>query len=229
MRGVRLRNSASRVFAWLRSSGRVVPISRKFGFDRGCPVDRFFIERFLQEYAADIKGCVLEFGGDEYSKRFGGNRIAEIEVLDVSPENERATLVADLTSRGNLPSRRFDCIVCTQTLQFIYDIDSSIRNLEHMLVPGGILLLTVPGISQISRYEMLRWGDYWRFTSLSLGRTLGEVFSKELVRIVSYGNVAAAVALLEGLAVQELSERQLEYFDPEYEVVIGARAVKART
>src|SRR5438309_3233628 len=199
MRGARLRNSATRVVAWLRSSGRVVPISRKFGFDRGCPVDRFFIERFLKQYAADIKGSVLEFGGDEYSRRFGGNRITEMEVLDVSLENQRATLVADLASSENLPSKRFDCIVCTQTLQFIYDIDSSIRSLEQMLIPGGILLLTVPGISQISKYEMLRWGDYWRFTSLSLDRILGEVFPKESTRIVSYGNVAAAVALLEGI------------------------------
>ena len=30
--------------------------------------------------------------------------------------------------------------------------------------PGGSLLLTVPGISQIARYDD-HWGDYWRFTS----------------------------------------------------------------
>src|SRR3990170_7811785 len=40
----------------------VEPISREFGFDRGLPVDRHYIERFLSAHSSDIRGRVLEIG-----------------------------------------------------------------------------------------------------------------------------------------------------------------------
>ena len=36
------------------------PLSRRFGLDRGRPVDRVFIERWLEAHAADVRGRVLE-------------------------------------------------------------------------------------------------------------------------------------------------------------------------
>ena len=83
------------------------------------------------------------------------------------------------------------------------------------------------GISQISRYDMDRWGDYWRFTTASARRSLAEVFPSKTLTIKAYGNLLAATALLHGLASCELSSLELNHLDPDYEVIVAARAVKA--
>ena len=75
---------------------RTAPISRKFGVDRGLPVDRFYIERFLEAEADSIRGQVLEIGEDTYTRRFGGQRVTGNDVLHVTGDNPAATIVADL-------------------------------------------------------------------------------------------------------------------------------------
>lgn len=81
--------------------------------------------------------------------------------------------------------------------------------------------MTVPGISQISRYDMDHWGDYWRFTTLSARKLFAEVFKTEHVDVQAYGNVLTAVAFLHGFVIGEIREEELSYRDPDYEVVIG--------
>ena len=43
----------------LRGLRRLAPVSDKWGHDRGTPVDRWYIERFLERQAGDIRGRVL--------------------------------------------------------------------------------------------------------------------------------------------------------------------------
>src|SRR3712207_5592488 len=38
---------------------RTRPLSAQWGFDRGLPIDRYYIEGFLSANAADVGGCVL--------------------------------------------------------------------------------------------------------------------------------------------------------------------------
>jgi hypothetical protein len=205
---------------------RINPISRVFGFDRGLCIDRYYIERFLSAHASDIQGCVLEIGDDTYTCKFGCNRVTKSDVLHAKDGNPMATVVADLTSADHIPSNTFDCIILTQTLQCIYDVPAALRHLYRILKPGGVLLATFPGISQISRYDMDRWGDYWRFTTLSAQRLFEEIFPAESISIEAYGNVLVAIALLHGLAAEELPQAQLDYRDPDYQVLITVRAVK---
>jgi SAM-dependent methyltransferase len=205
---------------------RVKPVSKYWGFDRGKPVDRYYLERFLSRHALDIQGHVLEIGDDVYTLQFGRERVTKSDILHVAEGYPKATIVADLTQANHVPSDTFDCIICTQTLQLIYETPKAIRSLHRMLKPGGVLLLTIPGISQISRYDMDRWGDYWRFTLASAKRLFTEVFPEDSVRIETYGNVLAATAFLHGLSVEELTEDELDYTDPDYEVTIAIRAMK---
>jgi SAM-dependent methyltransferase len=205
---------------------RVKPVSKYWGFDRGKPVDRYYLERFLSRHASDIQGHVLEIGDDVYTLQFGRERVTKSDILHVAEGYPKATIVADLTRADHVPSDTFDCIICTQTLQLIYETPKAIRSLHRMLKPGGVLLLTIPGISQISRYDMDRWGDYWRFTLASAQRLFTEVFPEDSVRIETYGNVLAATAFLHGLSVEELTEDELDDSDPDYEVTIAIRAMK---
>src|SRR5258705_13302652 len=138
-----------------------VPVSAVFGLDRGTPIDRYYIEEFFKTNKALINGKVLEVAESYYSKRFGTN-IESFEVLYHNNENPRATIVGDLTKKQTLPVNKIDCFICTQTFQFIYNYKDAIQGAHHLLKKDGILLATLAGISQISRYDMDRWGDYWR-------------------------------------------------------------------
>jgi SAM-dependent methyltransferase len=205
---------------------RLTPISRVFGLDRGQCIDRFYIERFLSVHARDIRGAVLEIGDDGYARRFGGDHLVTCDVLHVEAGHPGATIVADLVHADGMASGAFDCIIFTQTLQFIYGVQAAVKTLHRLLKPGGVLLTTVPGISQISRFDMDRWGEYWRFTTLSMRRLFEVVFSPASVSVEAYGNVLTAVAFLHGLAAEELRPDELDYHDTDYELLITARAVK---
>jgi len=202
------------------------PVSRVFGLDRGQPIDRYYIEAFLADHAGDIRGRTLEAGDDAYTRQFGGSGVTQADVLHAVEGNPRATIVADLADGPGIPDEAFDCLVLTQTLQFVYDIHAAIRTCHRALRPGGVLLATASGVGQISRYDMDRWGEYWRLTDASAERLFGEAFGPANVHVKSYGNVLAACALLQGLAGEELSPSELDRCDPDYPVVVAVRAVK---
>jgi len=208
---------------------RLSPVSKTFGLDRGLCIDRYYIEKFLGEFAAEIRGRVLEIGDDRYTKKFGAGQVSFSDVLHIQKGSPSATIVADLGGDPPIPGETFDCIVFTQTLQFIYDFRQALRCLHRILKPGGVLLVTVAGISQVSRFDMERWGDYWRFTTLSVQRVFSEVFSEENLTIKGYGNVLAAVAFLHGIAAEELKKDELDYHDPDYQLIVAIRAMKQAT
>jgi SAM-dependent methyltransferase len=209
----------------LGSLRRLTPVSSEWGEDRGLPIDRHYIEQFLQVHSGDIRGRVLEIRDDTYVRRFGGNRVSKIDVLYPVEGNPRATIVADLASAEHIPGDTFDCVVLTQTLQFIYDTQAVIRTLHRILKPGGILLATFPGISQSSQ-RTTRWPDYWRFTRLSSERLFSDCFPSPDIAVQAWGNVLTAIAFLHGLATEELRPEELDFRDPDYEVLITVRAVK---
>jgi SAM-dependent methyltransferase len=223
-RGIRLRPMKHLV--WFGSFRRLRPISRMFGFDRGSPIDRYYIESFLEKSQGDIRGVVMEIGDNHYTIMFGGNKVVKSEVLHAVTGNPQATLVGDLASGNGIPFEAFDCIILTQTVHLIFEKEDALRNCYRALKPGGTLLVTLPGISQISRYDMDRWGDYWRFTSLSAKKLFDRVFPPENVEVASFGNVLVAVSFLHGLAADELRKKQLDYNDPDYQVLITVRAKK---
>lgn len=212
---------------WARfgSLRRLTPISQVAGYDRGLPIDRYYVENFLARHADEIRGRVLEIEDDSYTRKFGGDRVTKSDVVHVVEGNPAATIVADLTCADHIPSDTFDCVILTQTLQLIYDVRSALKTLYRILKPGGTLLATFPGISQIDHED---WHDYWcwSFTTLSARRLFCEVFPTTNVKVETSGNVLVAIAFLHGLALEELRQTELDYRDPDYEVLITVRAVK---
>jgi hypothetical protein len=189
------------------------PISRKFGYDRGTPVDRLYIEQFLHDNRSLIGGSALEVADTGYVLRFGAERVTRAIALDGRS--------ADLTKIETLPKGQFDCFVCTQTLNFIFDVTAALAGCRHVLKPGGVLLGTVAGTSQISRYDADRWGDYWRMSPMAVERLL-ESAGFTGIRIAPFGNLVAAISMLQGIAVEELpNPRLLADYDPDYVIVTG--------
>lgn len=201
------------------------PISKVFGFDRGTPIDRYYIEKFLDLHRSVIQGRVLEIAENTYSLKFGQPGLTS-EILSYSPDHRAATIVGDLSKPESLPSNVVDCFICTQTFNFIYDFKKAIGGAYQLLKPGGTLLVTLAGLSQISQYDMERWGDYWRFTTKSAETVFGEIFGKENVQVRSFGNVLASVSFLHGLSQEELTPQELDVHDPNYQIVITVVAKK---
>ena len=213
---------------WVRFGDlrRLTPISSDYGNSRGLEIDRYYIEKFLAEYADDVHGQVLEIKHNTYTKKYGQNRVTNSDVLHPVEGNPDATIVADLTKANHISSDCYDAIIFTQTLQVIYDIRTVIATLYRILKPGGVLLTTVSGMAQLSLDDFDQWGEYWRFTSLSARLLFEEVFSAGNVTVHPYGNVLAAISFLEGLACEDLKRSELDARDRSYEVLIAVRAVK---
>ena len=203
----------------------VGPVSRFMAMDRGTPIDRYYINQFLTLNQSQIKGRVLEIAESTYSKRFG-NDVTKFEILHVTPDNKNATIIGDLTDLKTLPSNRVDCFICTQTFNFIYNFHEAIKGAYQLLKPGGVLLATVSGISQISSYDMERWGDYWRFTTLSAKKAFVEVFGEGNVEVDFYGNCLTATCFLRGIAAEELSKEKLDVKNKDYQLTITIVAKK---
>ncbi|MCB0302811.1 MAG: methyltransferase domain-containing protein [Calditrichaeota bacterium] len=203
------------------------PISADWGIDRGDPVDRYYISCFLEAHRDDVRGQVLEIGWDFYTRTYGGEKVTGSDVLHVVENRPGVTIIGDLTAAGHIPDERYDCIILTQTLQMIYDVPAALRTVYRVVKPGGVALVTVSGlISKVSRYDMDHWGHHWGFSSSSAQRLFAEVFPEANLQIASHGNVKSAIALLHGVAYQELRRKDLDYNDPDYQVLITIRAVK---
>jgi glycosyltransferase involved in cell wall biosynthesis len=204
---------------------RVTPFSYDFGFDRGGPIDRCYIEHFLVHNQNIIKGRVLEIGDNEYTLRYGGDAVVKSDILHINSANAKATFVGDLSNAPHVPSDAFDCIILTQTLHFIYDFKEALRTCYRVLKPGGTLLLTVPGISHIDHGE---WRDYWlwAFTDKSMKRLVAETFPGADNEIKTYGNVFVAAAFLYGMGLPEFPKKYLWHHDPSYQVIISVKVTK---
>jgi SAM-dependent methyltransferase len=210
-------------FAQLRAT---VPITRAFGFDRGTPVDRFFVERYLATKADSIRGRVLEIGDNEYTLTYGGARVTQSDILHFDAKNPKATFIGDLSACEHIPDALFDCIILTQTLHLIYDIRAALANVHRLLAPGGALIATFPGLSQISDED---WGPSWCW-GWSRGQAeslLEAAFPLGQIEVEALGNRFAAAAFLYGLAAEELEEDRLSAPEGACAFLIGATAKRA--
>jgi SAM-dependent methyltransferase len=201
------------------------PVSRNWGLERGLPVDRFYVESFLRHHAEDIQGAVLEVGDDRYTRDFGKDRVIKSDILHYREGNRIATIVADLTQADHIDSNRFDCLICVQTLQCIYDLTAAVRHMHRILRPGGVLLATFPGITSLGNKN---WIDSWcwSMTPVSARKLFQEFFPNENLTIKQFGNLLVATSFLHGLAAEELSNEELEYSDLAFPLILGVRARK---
>jgi SAM-dependent methyltransferase len=204
---------------------RLSPISCSFGWDRGTPVDRYYIENFLARNAGDIRGHVLEALDDNYTRRFGGTRVERSDIVSVETTNPRATIVGDLVQPDLLPDAAFDCIILTQVLQYIFDLRAAVTTLHRALKPGGVLLVTTPGVSKSEQHQ---WSWYWGFTAPAVRRLFEDRFGGDTVTVEAHGNVLAATAFLYGIAIEELDMSDLQVEDTSYPIIVAARVVKRK-
>jgi SAM-dependent methyltransferase len=209
-------------FLFAPQTRSVYPLSDKFGFDRGKPVDRQYIEKFLAANKEHIKGDCLEIDNNYYTKLFGGDRVSKSDVLDVLTTNKEANIYGDLRKLDNVADNAYDCLIITQTFCLIDDYMAAIRECHRILKPGGVILSTNSAISPIFDLENF----YWTFSKNAYEYSFARVFGREKVKAGSYGNVLAGQAFWTGMAEQDLKPEELEFNDPKYPLIVTMAAVK---
>lgn len=205
---------------------RTNPVSRDWGYDRGTPIDRRYIDDFLFAHSSDVRGSVLEIQEDDSTLACGGGRVSERAILDIDPSNPRATVVADLRKAPELATDAYDCIILTQTLHVIDDMRAALAECHRILKPGGVLLATFPSASRVC-LEYGRDGDYWRMTPSGARALLESAFRPSQISCESYGNVLTNTAFLHGLSTAEISNSEFDEADPYFPMLTGVRARKA--
>ena len=208
---------------WFGTIGRTRPYGLQWGYDRGTPIDRWYIERFLAAHQADVKGRVLEVKDSGYTDRFGSG-LTERGVLDIDAANPHATYVTDLATCDGVPDDHFDCFILTQTLQLVFELQDAVRQVHRILRPGGVVLVTMPVLSRITDPPLM---DYWRFTPHAARRLFETVFEPTSVDVSACGNVFSEVAFLQGLAAEDVDERKLRVDDGRFPLVACLRAQKS--
>lgn len=202
----------------------VQPVSLWWGYDRGTPIGRFFIDEFIGRHRGDIRGAVLEIKNRRYTGLFGGG-VTRSDVLDIDPDNPEATIITDLAAAVAIPSDSYDCFMLTETLQYIYDLKSAVFHAHRIIRPGGVLLVTVPAISPLD--GELAGIEQWRFTVNSCRRLFGDAFGSENVEVEPRGNFRTCLAALSGMAKDELDPEILLEVSDMYAQWICVRARKS--
>jgi len=203
------------------------PIGRDYGMARGNPIDRYYIENFLKKNSESIKGRVLEIGDNYYTTTFGGQQVLKSDVLHLNNSNQKATIIGDLSDLPQVEDNTFDCIILTQTLQFIFDCRKALDTCRRILKPGGTLLLTVPSIAPLDDRE---WGSlyYWSFTDKGILKLFQEVFhDSSSIEVAHFGNVFTSTAFLQGLCLADVPKEKLEFNDPFIQMIVAGKAIKA--
>ena len=194
---------------------RVRPFSDRFGFDRGTPVDRYYLHRFLDTHRDVIRGDVLEIQTAGFARRYGRD-LGRVDSVDIAPDF-RPTYLCDLAHSGDiLPSSTYDCFLLPNTLQHLREPEAALAHARRVLKPGGVILASSAGLLPLTADVP----DYWRLSEAGWRELAARVWPGCEVRVESHGNCLAATAAMLGLALEELSPAELDAQDPRYPVLL---------
>jgi SAM-dependent methyltransferase len=196
---------------------RLEPFSSRFGFDRGTPIDRYYLHAFLEQHRHLITGRVLEIQMPAYTTRYGQGVTAAHSVDIVAGTHEGLTYLVDLgRSESVIPDATYDCVLLPNTLCVLRDIDACLRHALRVVRPGGVVLATTAGIGPLTGdgHDLWRMGaDGWRVVA-------ERAWPGCEVQVEQHGNCLAAVASMLGLALEELRDDELRVEDPRYPVLV---------
>ena len=195
-------------------------LNNNFGASRGTTICRYYIDQFLTEYKYLIRDSVMEIGDNQYTIKYGEDRLEKSTVLSVV--ETPGCIKGDLQTGEGLLEESVDCFILTQVLDHIYDLKSACTNIVKSLKSGGTALITVSGIGQIARTDMNLYGEYWFFTDMCIQNLFQDLVGKENVTTKTYGNLKASIAKLIGLSAEEISREDLDFCDRDYQILVTA-------
>jgi SAM-dependent methyltransferase len=190
---------------------RTQPLCQFFGFTRGTPIDRYYLNRFVESIRDEVRGITLEIGGEKQNRDLFGFKCAtEYRVLDLPGLSD--DVAGDVSRRDTFAENTFDSIVIFNVLEHCERPQQVVDNIHRWLQPGGKAFVLVPTAQKLHPAP----GDYWRPLPQGL-QSLFRAFSKHETR--TYGNIATVIASFHGIAAEELTGEELDFNHPDYPVV----------
>ena len=209
----------TRGFPWPRWGNlrRTRPFSDNFGFERGTPVDRFYLHRFLDQHRHLITGRVLEIQLPGYTNRYGHDLTATDSVDIAAGTYAGLTYLTDLAQSDQvIPDASYDCFLLPNTLCVMRDIEGCLRQALRVVKPGGVILATSAALVPLTGDSP----DYWHLSAAGWRELAARAWPGCEVRVEQHGNCLTATAAMLGLVLEELSPSELEYDDPRFPVLV---------
>src|SRR5262249_42145279 len=93
------------------------PFCPHFGSSRGTPIDRYYLNKFIEELRNDVVGDTLEIGGVAHNQQlYGFTRAKTYQTLDVK-RKVGVSIVGDVHNPDLLKSNSFDSIIVFNVLE----------------------------------------------------------------------------------------------------------------
>lgn len=190
---------------------RLMPVCGNFGFTRGWPVDRYYLDQYIAKISNLVTGNVLEVGvyvSDPMKKKFPHSK--SFHAVDVI-KTDKVDYAGDIHERSLFSEGSFDTILCFNVLEHCKMPWVVVENMHHWVKKGGQVFCMVPVTQR--RHEDPK--DCWRILPQSL-EWMFKSFSK--AEIHCRGNPLTAVSALLGIPSDELSKKELDFDHPDYPV-----------
>jgi len=187
---------------------RVRPFSTCFGWDRGTPIDRYYVDRFFDQHREFITGDVLEIQQSVYTQRYG-HHLRTMHSFDIDPRFG-ATFTCDLAHCEDvLPSQTYDCVLMPCTLSLLREIKPCLRNALRAVKPGGVILANGAGLIPFDGADT----DFWHCSPEGWRHLTRSVWPDCEIVVEGHGNCLAVVAANLGLSAEELTAEELDCSD----------------
>jgi hypothetical protein len=193
---------------------RTTPFSSTYGFERGTPIDRYYLHQFLFAHRHLIAGDVVEVQTSAYTQRFGHD-VTRSDTFDIVPAFAPTYLCDFAHCDGVIPDRTYDCLLLPNALPHFRELDRCLMQAARIVRPGGAILASAAGLLPLT-------GDvpeYWRLSPDGWRERLGTAWPGADILVAGHGNSLAAVAAQLGLAFEELTAAELDVNDPRYPVL----------
>ena len=150
------------------------------------------IELAMERYAPNSR--ILDVGagaGPYWVKRPDCNWVA----LDIYP-SKKETIVVNAGSTWDISDMSFDGVLCTQVLEHAFDFHLILSEIQRILRPDGILIVSVPFIYPYHGTPE----DYHRFTKFAMDRHLSKF---QVLERLQLGNYFQTTTILRNLFIEE--------------------------
>ena len=137
---------------------------------------RKLLDLDLERVRSEMKGVVLDVGGGRKRGIFKEPNNATWIVLDAE-DGFHPTVLGD-AHQFPFKEGAFDCVKCTELLEHVAHPEMVVREIERVLHPSGILILSTPFSTPIHGDPH----DFQRFSDSELRRMLGGGFEVRVMK-----------------------------------------------
>jgi hypothetical protein len=193
------------------------PLGLATGADRGTPVDERWFASFLREHVADLRGDVATLGATAAAAMQQMRQACDAagtEFVDVG----------DLRSLGEV---QFDCLVVTSFDGAFDRIVDGLHTMQRMLRPGGTLFCMLPAAIGLTNGASPGRRSGHGFTEAAVRRLFAKLFPADAFAVRTYGNVLANLAVIYGLAAEDIPADARDSIDPWHPLLHCVRAVNS--